>query len=149
MLLAVDFGSARVGVAACDRERILAYPVETLPAGDGVPQRLARLASDYGAVGVVVGYPLALDGGAGPAAANVREQALAVARAVALPVWLVDERMTTAEAQKRLRQAGRTVKTSRKIVDRQAAVGILEAVLNAWNRGSWIGQALEMEETDG
>jgi len=148
-LLAVDFGSARVGVAACDSGRVLAYPVTTLPAGEGIYDQLAALACEYEAVAYIVGYPLALDGRAGIAAEKIGVQARELSRRTGTPVWLVDERMTTAEAHRKLRATGRTAKTSRGVVDAQAAVGILESVLHGLNEGHTIGEELETKEPHG
>lgn len=149
VLLSVDFGSARIGVAACDTRRVLAYPVQTVPAGDQAVAALDKLAKEYEAVGFIVGYPLALDGKPKIAAEKVAEQARELARATGIPVWLVDERMTTAEAHRKLRASGRTAKTSRSVVDAQAAVGILESVLHGLDTGHTIGEELEIEETHG
>ncbi|MDR0284229.1 MAG: Holliday junction resolvase RuvX [Propionibacteriaceae bacterium] len=143
VLLAVDLGSARVGVAACDAGRVLAYPVTVLPAGEDLPDRVAALVDELGAGELVVGYPLALDGTAGIAAAHVVTQAEALAARVGVPVTLVDERMSTAEAHRKLRAAGRTAKTARRVVDAQAAVGILESVLCALAAGRTVGQRVE------
>ena len=148
VLLAVDLGQARVGVAACDAGRVLAYPVETIPAGEGLPGQVKRLADQYGAVGLVVGYPLALDGTPGIAARHVWDQARALSKVVGLPTVLVDERMSTAQAQRRLREAGRNAKKARRVIDAQAAVGILELVIDAANQGMMIGQRLQ-EDADG
>jgi len=143
VVLSVDVGTVRTGVAACDPGRILAYPVETVPAGDGMVARVAELADEYGAAVVVVGYPLGLDGQPGLSAQDVVRQARRLAGKLTVPVWLVDERLSTAQAQRRLHEAGRTVKTSRGVVDTLAAVGILESVLNALSQGHVIGRELE------
>ena len=143
VLLAIDLGQARIGVAACDGERLLSYPVETIPAGEGADGRVKQLAQDYGAVGLVVGFPLALDGTAGIAARNVLAQARTLAETVGLPIVLVDERMSTVQAQRQLRQAGRNSKKARRVIDAQAAVGILDSVMDAMKQGKMIGRVLE------
>jgi putative Holliday junction resolvase len=109
--LAVDVGSVRVGVARCDPEGLLATPVQTL-ARDGTTgadiEVIARLVREWGAIEVVVGLPLRLGGGEGPAAAAARGYAEAVARRVApVGVRLVDERLSTVTATRALRAAGR------------------------------------------
>ncbi|MDR0783733.1 MAG: Holliday junction resolvase RuvX [Propionibacteriaceae bacterium] len=146
VLLAIDLGSARVGVAACDQERILAYPLEVIPADSGVEERIVELVGNLGAVGLIIGYPLTLDGQVGIAASKVADIAARLAAKVAIPVWLVDERLSTAQAHKRLRAAGRNAKKARPIVDSAAAVGILESVLAALERGQTIGQAVTKED---
>ncbi|MCL2471960.1 MAG: Holliday junction resolvase RuvX [Propionibacteriaceae bacterium] len=149
VLLAVDLGSARVGVAACDAGRVLAYPVETVPAGDGLDDRITALVAEYAAAALIVGFPLALDGSRGIAAQNVENQARLLAEKVGVPVWLVDERLTSVQANQRLRAAGRNSKSARGVVDAQAAVGILESVLHALEAGRMIGRELEVEEAHG
>jgi len=149
VILAIDLGSVRVGVAACDAGRVLAYPLDTLPGGEDVARRVADLVADTGAVALVVGYPLALDGSAGIAATKIEAQAREVAALVDVPVWLVDERMSTAQAHRRLRASGRTAKTARSVIDAQSAVGILESVLRASETGHALGRKLEMEEANG
>lgn len=99
--LAVDVGDARIGVASCDPDGLLATPVETVPGRD-VPaahRRLVQLVEEYEPIEVVVGLPRSLSGGEGPAAVKVRAFAEEVARRIApVPVRLVDERMTTVTA---------------------------------------------------
>ena len=70
--LGVDVGDVRVGVATCDSDGLIATPVETVPAGSGCISRLAELAREYEVIEVVVGLPVSLSGGEGPAAAKVR-----------------------------------------------------------------------------
>ncbi|MEU9116955.1 Holliday junction resolvase RuvX, partial [Streptomyces sp. NPDC048483] len=72
--IAVDVGDARIGVASCDPDGVLATPVETVPGRD-VPaahRRLKAIVDEYEPLEVVVGLPRSLSGGEGPAAAKVR-----------------------------------------------------------------------------
>lgn len=134
--LALDWGRARIGVAACDRDGMLAYPVETVAAADPW-RRLRTLVDEYDPAAVVVGLPRSLSGGNGPAAAYVTAQAAELASRIApVPVVLSDERLTTVQASQRLRSAGKSAKAQRGIVDMAAAVAILEAVLEAERRGT-------------
>jgi len=147
--MALDLGTARVGVAACDAGRILAYPVEVIPASAPVPDRVRALVEEFEAVALIIGHPLALDGGEGIAAKKIADQARTLSSQITVPIWLVDERMSTAEAHRRLRETGRNSRTSRGVVDAQAAVGILESVLHALEQGRDIGQELKTEESHG
>jgi putative Holliday junction resolvase len=130
--IAVDVGDARIGVASCDPDGILATPVETVPGRD-VPAALRRLAAivgEYEPIEVVVGLPRSLNGTEGPAAAKVRAFALGVAKVIApVPVRLVDERMTTVTAAQGLRASGVNAKKGRSVVDQAAAVVILQSAL--------------------
>ena len=129
--LALDWGQARIGVAACDPAGTLAYPVEAVPAGPGAVARLVALVDEYEPIEIVVGLPRSLSGGEGPAAATVRAQVAELVSAVApLPVRLVDERLSTVTAAQRLREAGRSAKRQRSRIDAAAAAGILEHALD-------------------
>ncbi|MFZ2166725.1 MAG: Holliday junction resolvase RuvX, partial [Propionibacteriaceae bacterium] len=133
--LALDWGQARIGVAACDREGILAYPVETVRAGAGALPRLVALVAEYEPVEVIVGLPRHLSGAEGQAALLVRNQISELAAALApRPIRLVDERLTTVSAARQLREAGRDARTSRSVVDQVAAVAILELALQSERR---------------
>lgn len=130
VVLAVDVGTVRVGVAASDPHRILASPVETVPA-PGLT-RVAELAVERSAVLVVVGLPTSLSGRSQSASA---EMARAFAAALGpmldpVPVELVDERLTTVAATAALRASGRTGRKARAVVDQAAAVALLQGVLD-------------------
>ncbi|GAE71160.1 Holliday junction resolvase YggF [Cutibacterium acnes JCM 18916] len=60
--LAIDWGKARIGVAASDRDAILAFPVETVHTADRPVQRLAEIVAEYEPVEVIMGLPVALMG---------------------------------------------------------------------------------------
>ena len=127
--LALDWGDARIGVAACDRDGVLAYPVSTVRAGADEIAELAALVAAYGPIEVVVGLPRSLSGGEGPAAGKARERAGKLAGVVRVPVRLVDERFTTVTASQRLSQGGKRVKEQRGLIDAASAVAILEQAL--------------------
>ncbi|MEZ0089831.1 Holliday junction resolvase RuvX [Streptacidiphilus sp. EB129] len=128
--IGVDVGDARIGVASCDPDGMLATPVETVPAGPRSQARLVALAEEYEAVEVVVGLPRSLNGREGPAAVKVRAYAEQLARRLApVPVRLVDERMTTVTAAAGLRASGVKAKKGRSVIDQAAAVVILQSAL--------------------
>ncbi|MFF2851282.1 Holliday junction resolvase RuvX [Streptomyces sp. NPDC058001] len=132
--LAIDVGDARIGVASCDPDGILATPVETVPGRD-VPaahRRLRQLVEEYEPIEVVVGLPRSLKGGEGPAAVKVRSFAGELARGIApVGVRLVDERMTTVTAGQGLRASGVNAKKGRSVIDQVAAVVILQSALES------------------
>ncbi|MGW7575496.1 Holliday junction resolvase RuvX [Streptomyces sp. NPDC054765] len=132
--IAVDVGDARIGVASCDPDGVLATPVETVPGRD-VPsahRRLKAIVEEYEPLEVVVGLPRSLNGGEGPAAAKVRAFAQEMARNIApVGVRLVDERMSTVTATQGLRASGVRSKKGRSVVDQAAAVVILQSALEA------------------
>ncbi|PZQ91537.1 MAG: Holliday junction resolvase RuvX [Leifsonia xyli] len=129
--IGVDVGRARVGVARCDPDGLLATPIETLPRGvDTVPALLAH-ARELDAVEFVVGLPLSLSGADTPSTTDAREFAEQLAAASALPVRLVDERLSTVTAHRQLQAGGRRAKGSRSVVDQVAAVIILQNALDS------------------
>ncbi len=134
-VLGIDVGSVRIGVAVCDPDRILATPVETVtrtPGGSADVDRIAALTGEYEAVAVVIGMLRTLRYTAGPAADAARSFGTAIAESIApVPVEYFDERFTTVTAQQALRASGRSVKSSRGVIDQAAAVAILQGWLDA------------------
>ena len=129
--LAVDVGSARIGVARCDPDGLLASPLGTIPRGPGDLDSLASLAADENAIEVIVGLPTGLSGREGAAAAQARAFAEALAARLApVPVRLVDERFTTVIAHDALRRGGRSSRARRPVVDQAAAALILQGALD-------------------
>ena len=138
--LGVDVGSVRVGVAVSDPDGILATPVTTVPrtaegepaAGDSDIEAIADLVREHAVVGVVVGLPRSLSGGEGPAAARARKYAAVMAARIA-PVWvrLIDERLSSVDAHRTLRDSGVAGRRQRAVVDQAAAVLILQTALDA------------------
>ena len=129
VVLAVDVGTVRVGVAASDPRRVLASPVETVAAPGHA--RVAELVAEREAVLVVVGLPTSLSGVAASASADMaRTWAAALELLVDVPVQLVDERLTTVAATAALRAAGRSARRSRGVVDQAAAVALLQGFLD-------------------
>lgn len=147
--LGIDVGTVRVGVALSDPSGILATPHATLDrrwqvesretadpnAGDDLDE-LVDLCSTHDVVEVVVGLPRSLSGDEGPAARAARTYAAEVARRVApVGVRLVDERLTSVDAHRALRESGVDGRRQRAVVDQAAAVLILQAALDQ-ERGS-------------
>lgn len=136
--LAVDVGSVRVGVAGSDPTGTLASPVTVLRRdvrGGRDLAELAELTRDREAIEVVVGLPRSLRNAEGAAAVAARDYARQLARRVApVPVRLVDERLTTVEAARGLRAAGRDSKSARGVVDAAAAVVLLQSALDTERR---------------
>ena len=141
--LGVDVGEARVGVAICDPDGVLATPLTTIrrdrrPDNGAVPAdmlELARLVEAHGTVEVVVGLPTTLAGREGPAARAARAYAERLAQVVApVPVTLADERMSTAVAARRLSERGVRGRRQRQVIDQVAAAEILQGWLDAQRR---------------
>ena len=128
--LGVDVGTARVGVARCDPDGLLAVPIETVPRSERAATRIAELAAEYEAIEILVGLPVALSGGETASTDDARGFAAQVAAASGRVVRLVDERLSTVSAHAALRQSGRSQKSSRRIVDQIAAVVLLQQAID-------------------
>lgn len=140
---AFDVGSARIGVARCDPSGILASPQEFLAATDSSVAEAARLLLENGAIEAIVGYPVGLSGAPGAAANAARNWATRLAEQTSLPVRLVDERLSTTEANRALRQQGSNSRQSRARIDSAAAAVILQYALDAERSGGQpIGEVL-------
>lgn len=125
--LGIDYGEARIGIAATDACGILAYPVESIHLAQTEPlARIAELVKKMQIHTLVLGLPLRLDGTEGSACERVRAFGERLrARLPGLPLLYVDEFLTTATAQEKLHAAGRKSKSFRPIIDQAAAVEIL------------------------
>jgi len=136
--LGIDVGSVRIGVAASDPGATLAVPVETVRrSADRATvrddlRRIAALVVERGAVEVVVGLPLSMNGTRGTAAQAALAYAVEIASAVApVPVRVVDERLSTVTAHGQLGAVGVDSRARRQVVDQAAAVIILQSALDA------------------
>lgn len=130
--LGIDFGERRIGVALSDPQRRLAVPwgvVERQSDRQAIGE-LAALARAEGASLLVAGEPRRLDGEAGEAARRARSFAERLARAARLPLVVVDEALTTAEAARRLAAAGVEGRAQRGRIDAVAAQILLQEVLD-------------------
>jgi len=128
--LGIDVGRARVGVARCDPDGMLAVPVETVPRAETSVARIVEIAREYDAIEVLVGLPISLGGSETASTADAREFAVELDAALEVPVRLVDERLSTVSANAVLRQNGRSQKSSRRIVDQIAAVVLLQQAID-------------------
>ena len=125
--LAIDVGRARIGVARCDPDGMLAVPVETVARASGSVARIGDLVAEYEPIELVVGLPLNMRGEDTPSTDDARRFATELAAALPeTPIRLVDERLSTVSAHTALRQSGSSQKKSRGIVDQIAAVVFLQ-----------------------
>jgi putative Holliday junction resolvase len=129
--LAIDFGERRVGVAISDPSGRISLPLATLERRNDaqVIDNLTEIVRDQRVELIVIGEPRRLDGSRGDAAARVASFARKLQRAIALPYLLVNETLTSREAEQRLRDAGIDPRKSPEKVDALAAQILLEEVL--------------------
>lgn len=130
---AVDLGKVRVGIAVSDELLVLAHPRRALDGSNrnALLAALSALAEEEGITRFVVGYPVEMAGGHGAAAERAHKFALALKSATGREVELVDERLTTVEASRRLSEAGKQKKAQKKAIDSAAAAVLLQAWLDA------------------
>lgn len=141
--LALDIGDARIGVAVSDRTGTVASPVKVLPAAEvlGLSRSFRAIVADHEPDVLVVGRPRTLAGEDGFQAARVMETGRNLARALGLPVEFADERLSSAEAKRILREQGLSERKMRGKVDMLAASLFLQAWLDSRNGGDERGQA--------
>ncbi len=126
-ILAIDHGQARIGLAATDLLGIAAHPVETIEVVRTDPlQRIAEIVRERAIKLILLGLPLRLDGSEGEAAMRVRSFGEDLAKAIPeVPLEFTDERLSTTTASEKLRQAGKSAKQQKGIIDQAAALEIL------------------------
>lgn len=141
-------GSVRIGVAASDPEGRLAFPVTTVKRADAAVAELAAIVEERQATTVFVGLPRKLSGELGPSADDAIGIAHQLAERIDAVVRLVDERFSTASASASMRQAGRSAKQQREVIDQAAAVVILETALETERRGN-LGKVSQVISREG
>lgn len=133
-LLGVDPGSRTIGLALSDVRRSLATPYGSLKRRklrENAVELLA-IAGKEGVGGLVIGWPLSMDGSMGPAAQAVRDWALALSEATALPAALWDERLSSVAVNRFLvQEADLSRRKRQEAVDRSAAAWILQSAMNS------------------
>ena len=133
IILAVDYGDARTGVAVCDKNEILASPVAVIGEKDArtLAEKISRLAGERQAARIVVGLPRNMDGSEGFRAEACRAFAALVEEVSGVPTVLRDERLTTVSAHRALSDAGVFGKKRKQTVDAVSAVMILQDYIDA------------------
>jgi len=131
--LALDIGEVRIGIAASDASGTIAVPVKVLPAAEvlGGARSFRYVLEDYGPDVLVCGRPKTLSGEDGPQAERVMAQARQIAEACGLPLEFEDERLSSQEAKRILREEGYNEKSMRGRVDMVAASLFLQTWLDA------------------
>jgi putative holliday junction resolvase len=148
--IACDVGSVRIGVARSDALGMLAVPLDAVPAGPDALVAVCAVVDEWEATEIYVGLPLHMNGQEGAASASAREWALALAERTAVPVRLIDERLSTVQAQRALHAGGRSTRQSRSVIDSASAVMVLQSVLDAEQRsGSAPGELVPVAAGEG
>ncbi len=131
-VMALDIGEVRVGVAVSDPAERVASPVCVLPAAEVLAgaKSFRRVLEDWEPELFVCGLPLTLAGEEGPQAERIRANAAAISEAAGIPHVFADERLSSAEAKRSLREKGLSEKDMRGKVDMIAASLFLQSWLD-------------------
>ena len=132
-ILGLDHGDRRIGVAISDELGHTAQPLLTIHRTNyrNDMRSLARIARRHGCTAIVVGLPLHMSGDTGKRAVAATQFAAEIEAGLKIPVFLWDERLSTAEAHRHLDAAGRPASTRKAVIDQVAAVLILQSYLDA------------------
>jgi putative Holliday junction resolvase len=134
-ILALDHGTVRIGVALSDELKMLATPLEYLPAEPfaKLVERLRQLIREKEVELILVGLPRNMDGSYGPAALKVQEFVAALRSALTVPIQTWDERLTSVQAHRYLTEGGARSRARRQKgkVDQMAAAILLQSYLDA------------------
>ncbi|WP_346695683.1 Holliday junction resolvase RuvX [Thermophilibacter mediterraneus] len=131
-VLALDIGEVRVGIAVSDPGARVASPVCVLPAAEVLAHAASfrRVLEDWEPEVLLCGRPLTMAGETGPQAQRIVEQARSIARACGLPLEFADERLSSAEAKRILKEQGLSERAMRGKVDMVAASLFLQSWLD-------------------
>jgi putative holliday junction resolvase len=131
-ILGLDIGSKRIGVAISDELGFTAQGLETISCKSPEEDAAAifRLTEKYGAEEIVVGIPFNMNGTEGPQVDKVRATIQTIKQQVTIPIREWDERLSTAAAERVLLEADMSRSKRRKVIDKLAAVLILQGYLD-------------------
>jgi putative Holliday junction resolvase len=132
-ILAIDYGSKRIGLALSDPTGTLARPLPFVPAKADVQlaRELAALAKKEEVHLILLGLPRHMDGSIGEAAAQVQAFAALLGQATLIRIQLIDERLSTVQASRQLQEAGRNARQQRGKIDSEAACVLLQGYLDS------------------
>ena len=132
-IMALDIGETRVGVAVSDPGERVASPVAVLPASEvlNCAKPFQRALEDWEPELLLCGLPYTMAGAEGPQAARIRKAAKTISDACGIPYEIADERLSSQEAKRSMREKGMTEKAMRGKIDMIAASLFLQAWLDA------------------
>ena len=132
-ILALDHGTKRIGVAISDELKMIAHPLEFIPAEPLTEffKRLAEILREKPAELILVGMPRNMDGSYGPASAKVQEFIAFLKQTITTPIRTWDERLTSVQANRALTEAEVRGKARKEKVDQMAAAILLQSYLDS------------------
>ena len=124
--LGVDFGQTRVGIALCDSDGLISTPLTTLKNDGKLFSNLSIIIEENQITGIYLGKPVHLSGVEGATVELVAAFAQRLQESFDLPITYVDERLTSKEAERILKAAGKNAIESRALIDQVSAQAILQ-----------------------
>ena len=138
-VLAIDHGTVRIGLAISDELKMIAQPLEFIPAEpfSGFLDRLKELLREYEVELILLGMPRNMDGSYGEASIKVREFEAVLKNTITAPIKTWDERLTSVQANRALTQGRAKKKKKRLNVDSMSAVILLQSYLDGLDCTPW------------
>ena len=129
--IAFDYGDIRIGVAVCDPDGIISSPLAVLATEKNLASEIQTIFAEYEPVQIFIGLPKQLSGVESVSAEKARSFGALLAQFTDVEIIYIDERLSTVSAQSKLREAGKSAKESKELIDAMAAVEILELGLQS------------------
>ena len=134
-LLGLDIGSKRIGISICDDKRTIATPLKTLNFTNltELILELKKIIDEYNIKGLIIGYPINMDGSLGKSAQSVSDKSKIIDKEINIPVALWDERLSTSAAFNISSQLDVNISKRTKNIDEKAATFILQGAIDYLN----------------
>ena len=134
-LIGLDLGSKRIGVSICDEKQSIATPYKTINKtnNEDLINELKKIIDENNIKGIIIGYPINMDGSLGPSAQSVNDVSKNIDRNVGIDVCLWDERLSTVGAFNLSSQLDVNVSKREKNIDRNAAAFIRQGAIDYLN----------------
>ena len=134
-LIGLDLGSKRIGVSICDEKRLVATPFKTINVEklSNTIDQLKNIISENNVQGIIVGYPINMDGSEGPSSQSVKDKMDKISNEIHLPIVLWDERLSTVGAFNLSSQLDINVSKKTRNIDKNAAAFILQGAIDYLN----------------
>ncbi len=134
-LIGLDLGSKKIGVSICDEKQSIATPFKTIvkSSADKLIDELILIIKENDIKGIIIGYPINMDGTTGPSSQSVRDITSNFSKNIDIPICLWDERLSTVGAFNLSGQLDINVSKRVKNIDQNAAAFILQGALDYFN----------------
>ena len=134
-LLGLDLGSKKIGVSICDENQSIATPYKTIVKSNNndLVNNLKEIIDENNIKGIIIGYPINMDGTLGKSAQSVRDISYNIANSIELPICLWDERLSTVGAFNISSQLDVNISKRERDIDKNAAAFILQGALDYLN----------------